>query len=128
MDEQTIIISFLITISGVFLLFIIWALFEELWMLLTGFLPTKEKLNNEFCISFSQFLNFYSLCPDKWDITTSNYRPFYGYISIFFSHNIDIWKYRQWLKDKEQTKKTQKLIDTTEAFCEAIRKDIRGGN
>lgn len=87
---------------------------------------TDAFLNHEPCITFEQFIAFYNVAPEKWDIDLSEQIGYHQGIStmwINFSTYGDCYKYNRWCKKEKERLRILKTNKQMNNFLNMVRKD-----
>lgn len=82
--------------------------------------------SGEPCLSFEQFVAFYNVAPEKWDIDLSEqvgYKK--GVFTIWLSFNTyrDCFKYSRWRKKEKERLRTIEMNKTMSDFLGMVRQD-----
>lgn len=120
-----------ILVAGVvfMILYLILAIFdvEDKFLYLLRFhRHTDAFLNHEPCLTFEQFIAFYNVAPEKWDIDLSEQIGYHKDIStmwINFSTYGDCYKYNCWRKKEKERLRILKTNKQMSNFLNMVRKD-----
>lgn len=118
-------------VSGVafmilYLILIIFDVEDKFLYLLRFHRHTDAFLNHEPCLTFEQFIAFYNVAPEKWDIDLSEkigYRQGIPTMWINFSTYGDCYKYNCWRKKEEERLRILKTNKQMSNFLNMVRKD-----
>lgn len=78
------------------------------------------------CLSFEQFVAFYNVAPEKWDIDLSEQVGYKnGAFIIWLSFNTygDCFKYSRWRKKEKERLRKVKMNETMSEFLGMVRQD-----
>ena len=87
---------------------------------------TDAFLNHEPCLTFEQFIAFYNVASEKWDIDLSEqigYRQGISTMWINFSTYGDCYKYNCWRKKEKERLRILKTNKQMSSFLNMVRKD-----
>ncbi len=127
-SRMVLILDVFLIISSIALIFFIlgaiFGFFEWKW--------SKDKIAPT--ITFSAFINFYNLTPEKWELrydkvdylreghNTSFIRK--EPITIEFKTFFDVLQYRKWIKNINKQKRQEIQIEITKEFITSLQKNI----
>ena len=126
----TVVLIALVAGVAFMILYLILAIFdvEDDFLYLLGFhRHTNAFLNHKPCLTFEQFLAFYNVAPEKWNIELSEqigYRQ--GRVStmwIDFSTYGDYYKYNRWRKKEEERLRILETNKQMSNFLNMVRQD-----
>lgn len=83
-------------------------------------------LNHEPCLTFEQFIAFYNVATEKWDIDLSEqigYRQGISTMWINFSTYGDCYKYNCWRKKEKERLRILKTNKQMNNFLNMVRQD-----
>lgn len=78
------------------------------------------------CLSFEQFVAFYNVAPEKWDIDLSEqvgYKKGVSTIWLGFNTYRDYFKYSQWQKKEKERLRAIEMNKTMREFLGMVRQD-----
>lgn len=78
------------------------------------------------CLSFEQFVAFYNVAPEKWDIDLSEqvgYKKGVSTIWLGFNTYRDCFKYSQWQKKEKERLRVIEMNKTMSEFLGMVRQD-----
>lgn len=126
----TVVLIALVTGVAFMILYLILAIFdvEDKFLYLLRFhRHTDAFLNHKPCLTFEQFIAFYNVAPEKWNIELSEqigYRR--GRVStmwIDFSTYGDYYKYNRWRKKEEERLRILETNKQMSNFLNMVRQD-----
>lgn len=120
-------------IMGLFLAFMLLYLFVSLFdwedniMYLLGWrIHTNAFKDNHPCLTFEQFVSFYNVAPENWDIDLEEqvgYRKGITLIWLGFSTYGDCFKYSRWRKKEKERLRTIEMSKTMNKLLDMVRED-----
>lgn len=78
------------------------------------------------CLTFEQFLAFYNIAPEKWDIDLSDqvgYRKGCVLIWLYFPTYGDCYKYARWRRKEQKRQRVLKTSKMMNLFLNMVRED-----
>ena len=109
-----------------YLILIIFDVEDEFSYLLCFHRHTYAFLNHEPCLTFEQFIAFYNVAPEKWDIDLSErigYRQGIPTMWINFPTYGDCYKYNRWRKKEKERLRILETNKQMSNFLNMVRKD-----
>ena len=109
-----------------YLILIIFDVEDKFLYLLRFHRHTDAFLNHEPCLTFEQFIAFYNVASEKWDIDLSEqigYRQGIPTMWINFSTYGDCYKYNRWRKKEKERLRILKTNKQMSNFLNMVRKD-----
>ena len=109
-----------------YLILIIFDVEDEKTKLLCFHRHTYASLNHQPCLTIEQFIAFYNVAPEKWDIDLSErigYRQGISTMWINFSTYGDCYKYNRWRKKEKERLRILETNKQMSNFLNMVRKD-----